>query len=205
MLESILKNFHLPNEEVLNIYPYGSRVYQTHTDNSDHDFIIVLNKDVREFSLTSDDKKINVHLYSPDGFIDQLQQHKIASLECFFLPPELCLKNKLKFFFSLNKEKLRSSISEKASHSWVKAKKKMNVEKDKNIYIAKKSLFHALRIADFGLQIAQHGKIIDYSSSNDIWNDVITDPSEKWDYYDNKFKDILNNRMSEFRKFAPKG
>lgn len=200
----ILKTFQLNDSEVLNIFPYGSRVYGTHSEVSDYDFIIVLNKEVHEFDLISNDKKINIHLYSPDGFMDQLEQHKIAALECFFLPQELLLEKKLKFFFPLNKEKLRSNISEKASHSWVKAKKKLEVEKDKDFYIGKKSLFHSLRIIDFGIQIATHSKIVDYSSSNYLWDEIKNNPSEDWDIYKNKYQKFFNSKMTEFRKQAPK-
>ncbi len=42
MYDLILKNFHFKDENVLCAYSYGSRVYQTHSDKSDHDFIIVL-------------------------------------------------------------------------------------------------------------------------------------------------------------------
>lgn len=201
--DMILKSVQLNDSEVLNIFPYGSQVYGTHTDKSDYDFIIILNKDVQEFSLVSDDGQISVHIYSPDEFINQLQQHKIAALECFFLPQELLLKNKLKFFFPLNKNTLRASISEKASHSWVKSKKKFEMEIDQNIYIAKKSLFHALRIIDFGTQISQYSKIIDYSSSNFIWDEIKDEPNDRWSFYKNKYQTLFNNRMTEFRKITP--
>jgi predicted nucleotidyltransferase len=204
MREQILRDFHLVDKEVLNIYPYGSRVYGTHSENSDYDFIIVMNKDVQEFSLTSNDGTINVHLYSPDGFIEQLKGHKISALECFYLPKEQVLREQLRFFFPLNKETLRSSISEKASHSWVKAKKKLEVEKDKNVYIAKKSLFHSFRIIDFGKQIAQHNKIVDYASCNSLWEEIRDNPSEDWDTYKEKYHELHNTKMSEFRNLAPK-
>jgi len=204
MKDLIIKSFKLDDKEVLNIFPYGSRVYGTHSESSDHDFILVVNKDVREFSLTSDDGQINVHLYSPEGFADQLKQHKISALECFFLPKEQLLKEKLKFSFSLNKETLRSSISEKASHSWVKAKKKLEVEKDKNVYIAKKSLFHSFRMIDFGKQIAQHSKIVDYASCNSLWEEIRDFPSEDWEDYKLQYQELHNSKMSEFRELAPK-
>jgi predicted nucleotidyltransferase len=204
MKDLIIKSFGLDEKEVLNIYSYGSRVYGTHSESSDYDFIIVMDKDVKEFSLTSNDGNINVHLYSIDDFLTQCFQHKIAALECIFLPKELLLKNRLKISFSLDKEKLRSSISEKASHSWVKAKKKLEVEQDKNVYIAKKSLFHSFRIIDFGMQIAQHSKIVDYASCNSLWEEIKNDDSEEWDSYKDKYHELHNNKMSEFRNLAPK-
>jgi len=204
MKNLILQSFHLSDADIISIYPYGSRVYGTQSESSDYDFIIVMNKDVREFALSSNDNKINVHLYSISDFQDQLNNHKISALECFFLPKDKLLKSSNIFKFKLNKNLLRSAISEKASHSWVKAKKKLEVEKDKDIYIAKKSLFHSLRIIDFGIQVAKNGKIIDYSSSNNIWNEIKDDGIDDWNFYKEKYQDVFNSRMTDFRKLAPK-
>jgi predicted nucleotidyltransferase len=48
MKDLFIKNFSLSEKEILSIYPYGSRVYQTHSDKSDYDFILVMDADVRE-------------------------------------------------------------------------------------------------------------------------------------------------------------
>ncbi len=204
MLNLILKDFHLVENEILMIYPYGSRVYKTNSELSDYDFIIVLNKEIREYALSSNDEKLNIHLYDTSGFQDQLNQHKISALECLFLPENLLLKNNHKFNFTLNKAKLRSSISEKASHSFVKAKKKFEIPAYRDVYIAKKSLFHSLRIIDFGAQIAKYDKIIDYSSSNYLWDEIKNNEAEDWDTYKNKYHELFNSKMTEFRKLAPK-
>lgn len=201
---NILQAFHLSDTDIISIFPYGSRVYGTNSEKSDYDFIIISNKSVKEFALSSNDNKINVHLYSVSDFQEQLNNHKISAMECFFLPKDKLLKSSNLFKFKLNKNLLRSVISEKASHSWVKAKKKLEVEKDKDVYIAKKSLFHSLRIIDFGTQIAKDGKIIDYSSSNNIWDEIKDDGIDDWDFYKEKYQDIFNSRMTEFRKLAPK-
>ncbi len=202
MYNQILKNFSLKDNDILNVYPYGSYVYETFTNSSDYDFIIVSKNDMREFSLESGN--LNIHIYSVPEFKEQLGKQKISALECLFLPETALLKNSMKFDFKLDKSILRSSISEKASHSWVKAKKKFEVEKDRNIYIAKKSLFHSLRIIDFGIQIAKYGKIMSYSSSNDLWNVIIANPSESWEDYKNSYQKVFNEKMTEFRKVATK-
>lgn len=204
MYNQILKYFNLNDKDIVNAYPYGSRVYKTNSEQSDYDFIIVCNSQVREFALSSFDNKINIHLYSVADFQEQLDNHKISAMECIFLPKDLLLKSNHNFSFKLSKDKLRASISEKASHSWVKAKKKLEIEKDRNIYIAKKSLFHSFRIIDFGTQIASQNKIVDYSSSNYLWKEIIENDSEEWDDYKNKYQDLFNAKMTDFRKVAPK-
>lgn len=196
--------FSLKDYDILAIFPYGSQIYGTTTDRSDYDFIAVFKdgtvKD--EFALEKDN--YNIHTYNYSSFQKLITNHKIASLECFFLPENKIIINKAIFKFNLNLATLRSSISEKASHSYVKARKKMEVEKDKNMYIAKKSLFHSFRIIDFGKQIAKEGKIIDYSSQNQLWLDIFNNTSEEWKDYSNIYKENHNNMMSEFRELAPK-
>lgn len=90
----------------------------------------------------------------------------------------------------------------KASHSFVKAKKK--IEKEKDYYIGWKSLFHSLRILTFGTQIAQMGKIENYGAANHIWFDILKDPHYEWAYYEDKYKPIYNDLATTFRKVAPK-
>lgn len=204
MYSLILQDFHLLDSEVINVYPFGSRVYGTNTESSDYDFVVIANKEIRDFDLVSNDGKINIHLYPPQVWEEQLLQHKIVSMECIFVPQQFMLKNTRSFTFKLNKEILRSSISEKASNSWVKAKKKLEAEKDRNIYIAKKSLFHSLRIIEFGKQIAQFSKITDYGVISHLWNEIRSNPAEDWNTYKDKYQEYFNHQMTEFRKLAPK-
>ncbi len=199
--DSILKLFSLEEENVLSIFPYGSRVYKTCSPSSDYDFIVVVSHGENDFAIDRDN--LSLHIFKEGEFQNQINAHHISALECLFLPQEIVLKNAKTFSFSLDKDILRKSISQKSSHSFVKAKKKFEV--DKNIYIGKKSLFHSLRIADFGLQIAAHGKIVNFSSCNDLWDEIRDDKSEDWSTYKDKYQSLLNSKMSEFRKFAPKG
>lgn len=200
----IIKTFDLQRSNVLTIFPYGSRVYKTANEKSDYDFIVIFKNDTvkDEFAITKNN--LSIHCYNESSFQDLLDRHKISALECYFLPNELILLQDKKFNFSLHIDKLRLSISEKSSHSFVKAKKKFEVEKDRDIYLAKKSLFHSLRIIDFGTQIASKKKIVDYTSSNHLWEDIFTDPNESWDPYKEKYQPIFNSLMTGFRKLAPK-
>jgi len=200
---TILNKFNLSDDEITAIFPYGSQVYGTASNSSDYDYILICKENYQEdeFAVTKDN--ISIHVYNESTFQSHLDKHKISALECYFLPPDLTLKYK-KFNFNLRLDTLRHSISEKSSHSWVKSKKKFEVEKDKNIYIAKKSLFHSLRIVDFGIQIAINKTIINYGNCNNIWEEIYTNPSESWEDYKNQYQQYFNNKMTEFRKLCPK-
>lgn len=205
MYEDILKDFDLQDSQVLNCYPYGSRVYNTHYAKSDYDFIIVCKSDtIDRDSLSSSWHNYNATIYSYDSFVDKVKLHKISVLECIFIPQNQLLKFSKSIPFTLNKKVLRESISEKASHSWVKSKKKFEVVQDRDVYIAKKSLFHSLRIINFGIQIASKNKIENYRSCANLWEEIYTDPAEEWDHYKEKYQQYFNNQMTEFRKLAPK-
>lgn len=195
--EMILRSFRLNNSEVLNIFPYGSRVYKTHGSDSDYDFIVVMDKDVKEFAVKIDN--MNVHLYSVEEFQEQVNKHKISALECIFLPKELLLKKSHDFKFDksiFNKSILIKSISEKAKKDWFQVKKRCQFD---NVWYAKKSLFHAFRIIDFGKQIIQHGKIENYSSSCDLWFEILHNPAESWESYEEQYQKVFDARMTEFK------
>ena len=47
-----------------------------------------------------------------------------------------------------------------------------------------KNVFHSLRILDFGIQIKEHQKIVDYSTMNDIKNKIENDENfNPFNYY----------------------
>lgn len=106
------------------------------------------------------------------------------------------------FNLDLDVTKLRHALSEKASHSFVKAKKK--IDKEKDYYIGRKSLFHSLRILTFGTQIAEMGAIVDYSAANHHWFDILNEPYYEWSWFDSKYGPVYNELATRFRKVAPK-
>ena len=110
-----------------------------------------------------------------------------------------------KFGFNLNLSILRKEISATASNSWVKCKKKIEIEKDYNVAI--KSIFHSFRIPMFGIQIAKYGKIVDFHEANYMWVDQFKDmlySEPSWEEIKEKYKPMHNQLMTKFRKFAEK-
>jgi hypothetical protein len=130
------------------------------------------------------------------------------ALECYLLPEQHILKPaSVKWAFELDLVKLRHSLSGKASQSFVKAKKKFISPyewADQERERGKKSLFHSFRILNFGLQIAQHGRIVNYAAANHIFEEIFSEPSNDWEVYQERWKPEFNMLNTEFRKVAPK-
>lgn len=182
------------------VFPYGSRVYGTYDEKSDHDFIVIVPDGHTVVNGTElRDGDYNIHVYHKKDWQDQLNLHKINTLECHYLCPSLSEKH---FDFKLDKTLLRNELSQKSNHSFVKAKKKIEVEKD--YYVGWKSLFHSLRILTFGIQIASEGNIYNYASANGYWRDIKSANQYNWAYFKEKYQPEYNKLATEFRKLAPK-
>lgn len=198
-LEYFKATYGLRDQDVI-FFPYGSRVYGTHSEKSDYDYMAVVPANRR--ADTGEEFRhgdVNIHIYNRRDWQDQLNRHKIHTLEAYFLPDSACPKE---FRLALDLAILRHELSAKSSHSFVKAKKKIEVEKD--FYIGWKSLFHSLRILIFGIQIAKQGKIEDYAAANHHWFEILHNPRYEWAYYKEKYQPIYNELATEFRKAAPK-
>lgn len=204
IIECLLENNPFNPYNATNIYRYGSHVYGTVGPQSDVDVIMVAPIDEPYVQFHKGD--FNCTTFSIKEFEKRLKEHDMTMLECVFLPESLIVKNDTDYAdgLEIDKYQLRRAISEKASNSFVKAKKKFIVEESRNIYVGKKSLFHSLRLPMFGKQIAEHGRIVDYSVANHYWPRIRDCAIDDWKYYKKTYQPIFNNIMSEFRKVAPK-
>ena len=183
------------DERILRTYRYGSRVYGCHTEKSDHDFIVIVESN-KDLYYNVNFTNTNITVYSESMFIQRILDHHISALESIFLYRE----DPFLKYFNLDKEILRHSISAVTSNSFVKCKKKLA---QGDYYIGKKSLFHSLRILNFGIQIAKYGRIQDYSSANVFHKMIMEMPSNDWEDYKNRFQPIYNAQKTLFKKVAP--
>lgn len=189
------------------IYNYGSYVYGTFSkETSDYDYIVVVPDEIlseNELQIFESNKQYT--FYNETNFRKRVYNHEIDALECIFLPDKYIEgKNIFLNDFAYDEQKLRESISRVCSNSYVKAKKKLIVEKDYDFYKSLKSLFHSIRIYEFGRQIVVYGKIIDYSACNSIWEEISKETNTDWEYYHKKYKPIYNQYHSNFVKVASK-
>lgn len=203
MFDEMFERGVIKSDDFLCVYPYGSKIYGCNLD-GDEDLVIIMNTEDKKHETQYSLGYRDMSFYAKNTFQEMLSNHDIVALECFFLSQDLKQKEIATFNFELDLEKLRHSVSHVSSNSFVKAKKKLTVEKDFNPYIGRKSLFHSLRILMFGIQIAKFGKIIDYSEANYLWDEIINNPSEKWEDYKIKYQPMYNQLKSEFKKIAPK-
>lgn len=199
-----MRNFKydLNDPNILNVYQYGSRVYGSHNENSDYDYILVVSE---HFEV--DD--IDYHVFTKEAFQMAINEHDISVLECFFIPEEFKLKETVTFEFKLDKQKLRKSISTIVNNSYVKAKKKLIVVGDYDLNAGIKSFFHSYRILNLGVQIALKNKIYDYSCCNWLLTDLqkLSRQYERnllWDIIETKYKEQHKTKKHRFKMLCPK-
>lgn len=191
----------ISNSKIISSFLYGSHVYGTASNRSDVDYIVVTESDpkVEEYNVT-DTKERDFHFISKEKFLKGIELHEISYLECLYLPSSM--KKSIEFDIpNIHKPKLRSSISAKALNSWVKAKKKLEVEQD--YYIGKKSLWHSFRILTFGIQVAKYNRIVDFTSANYLYDEIVNCECNDWSYYKDKYKKLHNEKSSEFKLLTP--
>lgn len=195
----------LNDDNVLNIYRFGSVVYGTTDSKSDEDYIII----VKEYKPIN---SIDIHDFTIEDFNLLYTECDIQILECMSL--DINSKDLVpKHTYTVPKQdidlnKLRVAISTVTNHSWVKGKKKLCVMADYDCRAAIKSVFHSVRILDYGIQIAKHGKIIDYKNSNFILDELLGLSNKYryislWNQIDSKYRQLHNSLKSEFKLVAP--
>ena len=186
---------------MINVYRYGSVVYGTTNKNSDKDYIIVTD----ENSLSDFPIKTN-KIFSVNEFNNKLKNHDIDAIECIFLPNNHILQKEIDFNFEIDKQQLRRAISERSSHSWVKGKKKILVEEGlESTYKGIKSIFHSIRILDYGIQLGEKNKIYCYNNVNDVFFDLFDkhdkmSKQELWNYIYTVTNKFLKSKHNEFKK-----
>ena len=188
----------------INIYEWGSRVYQTATEFSDWDYIAIVSDD---FPEEPDQYEFGNHTYNIEHeseWLAKLKRNSVEALECLSLSPKFIVKKTKSYPFTFNPENAHASISERASIAWVKGKKKLTIEKDFDWRGGKKSIWHSLRLYMFGTQCAQYGSIVDFTEANSYYNDIVVAKhgntgKEEWEYLKESYHDLNNYWHSKMK------
>lgn len=191
----------LDSDKIVGVYPFGSFTYDTTTDKSDADFVVIVDSDGVDH-VQYETPQLDIHILSINHYKKLLDNHDIMALEVFYNPYAL---KKFKVDFKPNLAKLRHSISAVVSNSWVKAKKKVELENEDS-WVGYKSLFHSMRILDFGIQIARDGAILNYASVSPLLFQILgmVRANRPFSEIMAHFKPIQNANLTLFRQLAPK-
>lgn len=199
----------IDNPKVLNIYQWGSRVYGTSKDNSDYDYNIIVTDDYDLF--VDEDRKysfevLNCHLsmFHQTKWEKMMKENQIECLESIFSPQEFHIKETIPYFITIDIVELRKSISKVVSNAWDKCRKKLEIEKDFSPYIAKKSLWHSIRILMFGIQCVEYGKIVNFSEANGYYNNIVNNTKNDWLYYKDKWHGFQKEQLHKFKMLTNK-
>jgi predicted nucleotidyltransferase len=194
--EEVIDITKLPSHKIRNIYVYGSRVYNTHTINSDYDIIVTacstyLNHEIYE-------NNYNIHITTPDAFEDQLRHYDIHCLECIYAPDnaKIYILKDYPTNMPINLVQMKKMILSQSLWAWEKAKRRI---KDGDIIGGSKSLFHSIRILMFGIQMTRYNSIIDFSEANYIWEELRTSEALEWQEYDKIWFPIRKNLITEIK------
>jgi len=182
-------------EPILYIFPFGSKVYGTDTEKSDEDYYVVVEgEEEKSYGIHEEEK--NIHVVSDRSFMNMILKHDIAAMECIF-------SNETHYEFHLDLKTLRNSISAVVSNSFAKCRRKLRKGDEFDPYGAKKSLFHSLRILDFGIQIAQHGRIVDFKRMNTYFYEIMAMDSDEFEDYRKKYEPIGQKLKAKLKALAP--
>ena len=206
LARNILKaNYDIDPDNVKGVYPYGSILYETTTDKSDLDLVVIVDM-IKNDYLQYESEDLDIHFMSEKHYKNILKEHDIMALECFYNPsPYLAYPVE----FELDKVELRKVISARCGNSWSKARKKLEIEEEDD-YIGLKSLFHSFRMLSFGIDLAGHDKIwfkdVGGVPADKFWNDILYHYKSgyRWEELKELYKSRHNQMATDFRKLAPK-
>lgn len=88
--EDVIREILKEKYKILNIYTFGSYLYGCENDESDFDFIIIVDGDYFDGSKEFSKGKYNLNLYHLEFFKFILQDQAVEPLTCLWIPEELC-------------------------------------------------------------------------------------------------------------------
>ena len=205
-LTEICKEFGLNEADIVNVYGYGSRIYGTHREDSDYDYVVVFKSAMlpdgsfKSNAKSTEDRSMQIICYSRGGFKAGLENYDISCIESLFLPSEFVVAKKWPFKMDkINIKEFASKIISKASASWHSAGLALS---DGEYYHAKKGYYHAVRILDFAKQLKDSNFTkLDFSTAKAYWYEISNVADEEFKHYVKhnlyKFRDQLFNDLRQ--------
>jgi hypothetical protein len=177
-----------PQNQLLNIYLFGSRLYGVHKQNSDYDFIGICGGEYfyayrlidstipAEMSPTGEALDININMMHLTYFKESLKDAYINSVMLCFIPPSFVFLElvDIRSEFLLHLPNIRQSVQMDSTHNFAKAKRLWRLG---DFYTAKKNIVHGIRYLNYSLQLlGPKGSIYDFTAGNEYWSEVMALP-----------------------------
>ena len=202
-LDVISKALNLIEDHILAVYQFGSRVYQSHTKNSDFDiFVIYETDDYLDTVIENDEFKIGAHIHDVKTYKKYISQHNACVIQTLYLVEKFIIfehkelsNYRKKFMISM--KKMERSFLRVESICLLKSKREFIYDKKKSL----KNLVHGVRFLLFGLQIAKTGKIYDFTVGNTYYEYMLSLDFDTWDEYHQKFENIYHKLHNEFSEY----
>ena len=201
----------ISEEDIKGLYIFGSRLWETDNEESDLDYAVVLSDtasvwkfyEKQYFQRESED--IDLHIMSESYYKNLIRECDEFGLSLFAQENPLIKYETNIEYKDLSLQNLRKSFSTKSNNSYVKAKKKLQ---DGELKIAYKSMYHSIRILEFGVSVALNitGNETKVFDAGDIdWiKELFEENFDNWEVIHKTMKPVFNAFASDFKKLAPK-
>lgn len=218
-MDDLLKVLNIKNEQVLNIYLFGSRAYKIHKETSDWDYVFVIKDDYNyerpkneevyyeyeQFTFTNHKeslrgmikyKDINIGLYKLTIFKRLLDEHLIWTLFCINIPEkENVIKESYKFNTLIRYIKLRNSVLMEVGRTWQKAKNLF--VKEKAYEKGRKLVFYTFLYLYWGINFKDK-KGFSYEEATKVKKEIDQTESNDWEVFVVKFENEYKNLKEYF-------
>jgi predicted nucleotidyltransferase len=198
--EQLIQQLNLDDNRVVNIYQFGSRVYGTSNDKSDYDVSIVLDGSFPNKKNTLKyDNDFDVNFYSRAEFLQKMDEHYMNILEHLYLPQQYILLHRHDFAndMKLDLKKLAKAVPDTVQECMTNAKTLFN---QNQMLKGKKKAFHAIRFIMLATQLAEHGRITDYTVANEEFSKLMKKKFSNVDEFEQYVNKIVRPLVTAFKK-----
>ena len=163
--------------DCVGLYMHGSTIFLNHAPN-DLDLIAIVDGAKKSIDPNTKESqfilgRLEVSVYPRDFFLQRLEAMDMTMLTCLSTPARFVIKrleDDLLRDFNLKLDVLEEQTSSYADYTWIKSHRLL--DKTKDVYKARKNVYFAFRLLDFGCQLAEHGNIPDLTAANNVFNCV---------------------------------
>lgn len=204
-LEVVLRRLDLKDEEVLNVYLMGSKLWGNASAKSDWDFLIV-HGHWKNPSSSLHSLDIDATVLTKEEYLQRLNEHHFLEVITLYLPAPFVWKEAYKAMqtdrFTWDPKKLEAAVVEELDRDWRMTKKCFE---KKNVLKGKKIIVHAMRMLEIAVQLAENQKVTNWFVALPISRDMDMDYSHKdWNFFGSTYTPKMEAAKARLHQAAQK-